>query len=242
MDQIVVVYNIRSPVVSPSLPTRPGGGRLKIPLDDPHGGDIHLAALEGVKPRRPEDDAAEHGDVPVHRVGLDGRGGGEEAKDEKGDEEGEGEGVDGGAGAAEGPAGGREGFAAEALGEDAADGEDVGGEEGGEGEGDDGVEGDGGAEVDQADDDAEEEGDDDGVEGDGEGGGDLWGVVRVRFGLCTTSEEAEESMRTFAKNGENGRPLSRAKDQICRDAVAISAMTAQINAMITMAVMMLVPT
>lgn len=53
---------------------------------------------------------------------------------------------------------------------------------------------------------------------------------------------AEESMRTFAKNGEKGRPLSRAKDQICRDAVAISAMTAQINAIITMAVMMLVPT
>lgn len=57
------------------------------------------------------------------------------------------------------------------------------------------------------------------------------------------SEEAVgEHMHTFAKNGEKGRPLSRAKDQICRDAVAISAMTAHTNAMITMAVMMLVPT
>lgn len=60
--------------------------------------------------------------------------------------------------------------------------------------------------------------------------------------MCTKSEGAVESVRTFAKNGEKGRPLSRAKDQICRDAVAISAMTAHINAMITIAVMMLVPT
>lgn len=61
---------------------------------------------------------------------------------------------------------------------DAAYGEDVGAEESGDSEGDYGVESDGGAEVDEADDDAEEEGDDDCVEGDGEARGDLGGLVR----------------------------------------------------------------
>ena len=50
------------------------------------------------------------------------------------------------------------------------------------------------------------------------------------------------SIRTFDRKGENGKPPSRAKDQICRDAVAISAITAHTNAMIIMATMMLVPT
>ena len=51
-----------------------------------------------------------------------------------------------------------------------------------------------------------------------------------------------ESMHTFDKNGEKGKPLSRAKDQICREDVAISAMTAHTSAMIIIAAMMLVPT
>lgn len=51
-----------------------------------------------------------------------------------------------------------------------------------------------------------------------------------------------DRVRTFDKKGENGRPPSRAKDQIWRDAVAISAITAHTSAMITMATMMSVPT
>ena len=54
--------------------------------------------------------------------------------------------------------------------------------------------------------------------------------------------KAVESMRTFDKKGEKGKPPSRAKDQICRDAVAISAMTAHTSAMTTMATIISVPT
>ena len=50
------------------------------------------------------------------------------------------------------------------------------------------------------------------------------------------------SVRTFDKNDEKGKPLSRAKDQICRDAVAISAITAKTSAITMMATMMSVPT
>lgn len=46
---------------------------------------------------------------------------------------------------------------------------------------------------------------------------------------------------TFDKKGEKGKPPSRAKDQICRDAVAISAITAHTKAMTMMATMMSVP-
>ena len=49
-------------------------------------------------------------------------------------------------------------------------------------------------------------------------------------------------MRTFDKNGEKGRPLSRAKDQICREDVAISAITAHTSAMTIIAAIILVPT
>ena len=56
------------------------------------------------------------------------------------------------------------------------------------------------------------------------------------------SWEAVESMRTFDKNDEKGKPLSRANDQICRDAVATSAMTAHTSAITMIAVMILVPT
>ena len=65
---------------------------------------------------------------------------------------------------------------------------------------------------------------------------------RRRDGTCTKSWKALESMRTFDRNGENGKPLSRANDQICREAVATSAITAHTRAMIMIAVMMLVPT
>lgn len=46
---------------------------------------------------------------------------------------------------------------------------------------------------------------------------------------------------TLDKNGENGSPLSRAKDQICREAVAISLITAQTSVMMMMATMTFVP-
>ena len=46
---------------------------------------------------------------------------------------------------------------------------------------------------------------------------------------------------TFESWAENGNPLSRAKDQICRDAVAISLMTADTRVMMTIADMMDVP-
>lgn len=49
-------------------------------------------------------------------------------------------------------------------------------------------------------------------------------------------------VRTFDRNGENGRPPSLAKDHICREAVAISLMTAQTRVMIMMATMISVPT
>ena len=63
---------------------------------------------------------------------------------------------------------------------------------------------------------------------------------RERF--WTKTWEAVESMRTFDKNGEKGKPLSRAKDQICREAVATSAITAHTSAMMMIALIMLVPT
>lgn len=50
-----------------------------------------------------------------------------------------------------------------------------------------------------------------------------------------------DEMLTFCNCGEKGKPLSRAKDQICRDAVAISLMTAEIRVMMTMATMISVP-
>lgn len=93
-----------------------------IPLDDPHGRDIHFPPLDDVKGRRPQKDAAKHDDVPIHRVRLHRPRRREEAKDEKGHEEDERDGVDGRARAAEGPARRRQGFAAQALRQDAADG------------------------------------------------------------------------------------------------------------------------
>ena len=54
--------------------------------------------------------------------------------------------------------------------------------------------------------------------------------------------EVVESARTFDRKGENGKPPSRAKDQICRDAVAISAITAHTSAIMMMATMISVPT
>ena len=50
-----------------------------------------------------------------------------------------------------------------------------------------------------------------------------------------------DELPTFCNCGEKGKPLSRAKDQICRDAVAISLMTAEMRVMITMATMISVP-
>jgi len=45
---------------------------------------------------------------------------------------------------------------------------------------------------------------------------------------------------TFDRKGEKGNPPSLAKDQICRDAVAISAITAQTSAMTMIATITLV--
>ena len=47
---------------------------------------------------------------------------------------------------------------------------------------------------------------------------------------------------TLDSQGENGSPPSRANDQICREAVAISLITAQTSVMMMMATMTLVPT
>ena len=64
---------------------------------------------------------------------------------------------------------------AEALQEEAADGDEVGAEEGDEVERDDDVEGDGAAELDEAEDEGEAGGGEDGVEGDVLVVVDLWG-------------------------------------------------------------------
>ncbi len=58
----------------------------------------------------------------------------------------------------------------------------------------------------------------------------------MRTGKCA------KSARTFDKNDEKGNPLSRAKDQTWREAVAISAITAHTSAIIMMATMISVPT
>ena len=93
-----------------------------IPLDNPHGGDIHLPSFDHVKTRRPQEDAPKHDDVPIHSIRLHGCGRGEKAKDEKGHEEDERDGVDGRTRTAERPARRRQRFAAQPLREDAADG------------------------------------------------------------------------------------------------------------------------
>lgn len=74
--------------------------------------------------------------------------------------------IDRGAVFAQGPAAREEGFVAEALEADTANGGHVGEYEGSVGEGDDCVEGDVRAEIEGADEEGEEEGDHDGVEGD----------------------------------------------------------------------------
>lgn len=67
-------------------------------------------------------------------------------------------------------------------------------------------------------------------------------INRVEKMMVTRGlEKVIKSVHTFDKKGEKGKPPSRAKDQICRDAVAISAITAHTKAMIMMATMMSVP-
>ena len=51
----------------------------------------------------------------------------------------------------------------------------------------------------------------------------------------------ENLQHTLDRNGENGNPPSRANDQICREAVAISLITAQTRVMMMMATMTFVP-
>ena len=51
----------------------------------------------------------------------------------------------------------------------------------------------------------------------------------------------KERRPTVDKKPENGNPLSRANDQICRDAVAISLTTAKTKVMIMIAVIVFVP-
>lgn len=58
---------------------------------------------------------------------------------------------------------------------------------------------------------------------------------------CRWDYRGEIGIRTLERKLENGRPPSLAKDQICRDAVAISAITAQTIVMIIMAVIVLAP-
>ena len=116
--------------------------------------------------RREYDDGAKDDNTPVHGGRLNGRRQREEAEHEDRRKEAQRCDVDGHAKFTERPAAVGERFTANAFDEDAADCDAVGGDEGGDGEGDDCLEGDGGADVDEREEDGHDEGDDNGVEGD----------------------------------------------------------------------------
>ena len=157
----------------PTIATKTFPTPSQIPLHNPHRRHINLPPLNNIIPRRPQKNPPKHDNIPIHRLCHHRRRRREKTKHKQRQQKHKCDGVDGRAPASEGPTRGRERFAAQTFGEDAADGENVGAEEGGEGEGDDGVEGDGGTEVYEADYYPAEEGDYYCVEGDGEVGGNL---------------------------------------------------------------------
>lgn len=121
---------------------------LELSLHQRHGRYEVVSSLDPVVHRCEDDHPTVHNDTPVHRLLLHGGLQGEESEDEDGDQEGHRGDVDRHAKAAKRPAAWWEGFAAEPLEQDAADGDEVGRDQGGDGEGDDGAEGHGGADVD----------------------------------------------------------------------------------------------
>lgn len=222
---------------------------LNIPILNQIRRPIPLPAASDEIPTRGENgDPRKHDHAEIHRLLIHRRAHGEKAEDEKRDQEKHGDDVDRQAVFAEGELGHRKRGVggAEAAGDEAADGEDVGGDEGGDGEGDDGVEGDRGAEVDEGDDDAEGEGDPERVEGDVPAWFDL--LLRVSGG-CGRREGSRSEIcsnrgisRTRRRKRENGKPLSREKAQIWREAVATSLTTAMTRVMMMMAAIMAVAT
>lgn len=177
-----------------------------------------------------------NGDTPVHRARDNGGGRRKEVEHEERDQETHGADVDEYAVAAKRPSSGRESFSTKAFDDDAADGDEVGGEQADCGEREDGVESEGGANIDEGQENGDDKGNDDGVEGDVPRGRNLTrSVLESALGrVCTVGLTCEMT-------DENGTPLSRANAHNCREAVAISAIQLEVSVKIRIAVITFVP-